>query len=58
MDASSVSAHQKICEAPFIAKIKARERNPVKLHFREAVLILKQGITINSRTESEEIQHL
>lgn len=55
---SSVSAHRKQCRSSFSSKIIAREHDPVKLRFKEALLIQKHNASINSRAEREELQHL
>ena len=55
---SSVAAHKSICHANFTSKIIARENDPVKLRFKEALLIQSRNATINSRAEREELQHL
>ena len=55
---SSVHAHQQACHASFETKILARSNDPVKLRFKEAMLILQHGATINSRAEREELLHL
>ena len=57
-DNSSVAAHQKICQASFTSQILVCERDPVKLRFKEALLINKHKATINSRQERDELQHL
>jgi hypothetical protein len=57
-DNSSVSAHKSTCQASFVSKIIARENDPVKLRFKEALLIQSRNATINSRAEREELQHL
>ena len=57
-DTSSVSSHKTKCQAEFTTKIIARENDPVKLRFKEALLIQKYNATINSRAEREELQHL
>ena len=57
-DTSSISAHKTTCQATFTSKIIARENDPVKLRFKEALLIQRNSATINSRAEREELQHL
>ena len=57
-DKSSVSAHRRQCQATFSTSIIAREHDPVKLRFKEALLIQKHNASINSRAEREELQHL
>jgi hypothetical protein len=55
---NSVSTHRSSCQSTFTTKILARENDPVKLRFKEALLINSNNATINSRAEREELQHL
>ena len=55
---SSVYAHQQQCHADLDFKIIGRERDPVKLRFKEAIFISEQNPRMNSRAERDEIQHL
>ena len=58
VDTSSVSAHKTNCQASFTTKIIARDHDPIKLRFKEAILIQRHSASINSRAEREELQHL
>ena len=57
-DTSSVSAHKTKCQTSFTTKIIARDHDPIKLRFKEAILIQRHSASINSRAEREELQHL
>ena len=57
-DRSSVYSHRQQCRANFEYKIIAREKDNIKLRFKEAMLIAKQSPNINSRAEREELRHL
>ena len=55
---SSVFQHRSSCHGDFTPSIISKENDPVKLRFKEALLIQKYNPTINSRAEREELQHL
>ena len=55
---SSVFQHRTKCHGDFTPVIICRENDPVKLRFKEALLITKHNAAINSRAEREELQHL
>ena len=55
---SSIYIHKERCRANFNTKIIARENDPVKLRFKEAMLINSISAEINNRIEREELNHL
>ena len=54
----SVTKHQQICHSNYTCAILTRENDPVKLRFKEALLINNHHAEINSRNERDELQHL
>ena len=55
---SAIFQHRRSCNASFETTIIAKDIDPIKLRFKEAILIEKLSPSLNSRTEREEMKTL